>query len=103
MTRGVDTVRQLQAQRGARLVGNPTQARRIDVRHIGKSDAKSIVVRTRQRVGAEQVDVIVDHHQVAWVKPVFTPPAALVSIRTLTPSTPSTRVPKVTVRRSWPS
>ena len=38
-----------------------------------------------------------------WANPVFTPPAALVRISVLTPSRPSTRVAKVTVRASWPS
>ena len=35
-----------------------------------------------------------------WANPVFTPPAALVRIRVLTPSTPSTRTANVTVRAS---
>ena len=35
------------------------------MRQVRKPNAKSLVVRTDQRTAAEQVDVVVDHHQVA--------------------------------------
>ena len=49
--------------RGARVVGDRAQPRRVDVGHVGKAQAEAIVVRADQRVVAHQVDVIVDHHQ----------------------------------------
>ena len=65
---GIDTMPQLHAQLSARVVGNPAQVRRIHIRQIGKPDAESIVIWTRERIGAQQIDVIVDHHQISRSK-----------------------------------
>src|SRR5437870_3240016 len=59
----IDAVREAQPNRPSRLVGNSTQPRRIHFGHIGESRAKPIIVRTDERVGPHQVDVIVDDHQ----------------------------------------
>jgi hypothetical protein len=61
----VDAVRQFQTHRRACFVGDPAQPRRIDVRQVRKSYSEPVVVRANQRVAAEEVDMIVDHHQIS--------------------------------------
>ena len=39
------------------------------MRQVRKTNAKSLVVRTCQRTAAQQVDVVVDDHQVARLEP----------------------------------
>ena len=50
------------------LVGDHSQAGRVEVGHIGKSRTESIVIRANERVVAYEIDVIVDHHQRALRK-----------------------------------
>src|SRR5688572_13777094 len=59
----VNAVLKGDAKRRGRLVGDRAQALRIHVGHVGKAQAEPIVVRPDQRIAAEKVDVIVDHHQ----------------------------------------
>src|SRR5687767_13220074 len=57
----VDTVLNRHADRLRRFVGDGPQPRRIDVGHIGESQAESIVVRTYQGVLPDQVDRSEEH------------------------------------------
>ena len=51
--------------RRRRLVGNVAQARRIDRRHVGKPDAEASSFGPDQRVVPQQIDMVVDRHQIA--------------------------------------
>ena len=59
----VDAVLERQADIAAGLVGQRAQAPRVHLGHVRKARAEAIVLRPDERIAAEQIDVIVDHHQ----------------------------------------
>ena len=56
-------MRQRDANLLPRPIGNSAQPRGIHLCHVGKSRAKAILVRARERILPRQVHVVVDHHQ----------------------------------------